>query len=137
MDSLGEGSQLLVTGPQDCGEVVETSPKQEGTSLNWEYTDIKERPLSCFCKVWGQGPRQQLQAQLVRLHEDNCREAGIARQPAPGVNRSGALRWLAHVASSPGAHLSLVAQLERQLSLSAVCSKLAICCFLLSVALTS
>lgn len=56
-------------------------------------------------------------------------EAGVARQPTPGVNRSGVLGWLAHIALSLGAHLSLLAQLERQLCLSADCSKLAICCF--------
>lgn len=47
MSSLGVGSQLLVTSPQDCSEVVEISPNQEGTSLNWERSDIKERPVRC------------------------------------------------------------------------------------------
>lgn len=69
MSSLGVGSQLLVTSPQDCGEVVETSPKQEGHFL--ELGTFRHQGKTC--KVWGQGPHQQLQAQLVQLREDGCR----------------------------------------------------------------
>lgn len=32
------------------GEVVETSPKQEGTSLDWEHSGIKERLLCVSVK---------------------------------------------------------------------------------------
>lgn len=42
LGSLGAGSQLLASDPQDCGEVVEASPKREGASLDWKHSGIRE-----------------------------------------------------------------------------------------------
>jgi hypothetical protein len=71
MGSLGAGSQLEVIDPQDCGEVVQTSPKQEGTSLNWEHSGIEERPLRVAVRYGSKGHVSN--SRHMQFHEANCR----------------------------------------------------------------